>query len=422
MSASESRRPAAYARWVTWGAIVIVALACLTAIVLFTVNRPASLPQSWGAGGGPRFGILYWLNVLLFSVQSLLSVIIGALVISRNPRDRIGWLILLAGIGGGLLLLLEELVVFTAFTMGWESPSVRLLSWLKNWIWAPYNTLIMLTLALFPTGHFLSRRWSLIVGLPLGLLTGLAMFAMLIQSPMSSSFQLPNPYFDAGSELLPAALYGSVRLLILLTLPAILAQMVARYRAGGFIERQQIKWSVIGIAAMLAMAIAGYIVQLSTGALLARILANSATIFPLLGLSFGMLRYRLYDVDLIIRRTVVYGLLTGALAVIYFGSVIVMQAVTQRVTGQAGDSPLIIVASTLLIAALFTPLRRRLQNGIDRRFYRPKYDAQKALAAFAQTARDEVELEALTAEMFRVVQETLQPECAFLWLREERPA
>jgi len=418
---SEPRGRAGYAGWLAWGVVVLVALAGLFSLALFTVNRHTSLPEAWGSAGGPRDAPLNWLNAFVFYLQALIAAIIGALVIGRQPRNRVGWLILAASIGGCVLLVLEELVVFTAFTMGWESPAVQLISWMKNWIWAPLTAVVSLLLALFPTGHFLNRRWNLIIGLPLLLSLGLTTFAMVVQNRMASSFQLPNPYFNPASPVLPTSMYFVGRLMTVLTLLGVLGQMVARYRVGGFVQRQQIKWPVIGIAAMLVADTAGLILDLTVGGLFGAFLTNCSTIFPMLGLGFGMLRYRLYDVDLIIRRTVLYGLLTGALAVIYFGSVIVMQAVTQRVTGQAGDSPLIIVASTLLIAALFTPFRRRLQVGIDRRFYRQHYDAQKTLAAFARTARDEVELGQLSAELLRIVRETMQPEHAFLWLRKDGP-
>ena len=133
-----------------------------------------------------------------------------------------------------------------------------------------------------------------------------------------------------------------------------------------------------------------------------------------LALAVGILRYSLFDIDVIIRRTTSYAILTALLALVYFGSVVVLQRLLAPVTG---ESTAAVVLSTLLIAALFLPLRRRVQATIDRRFFRKKYDAEQVLARFAATARDETDLDALTAELVRVIQETMQPESVSVWLR-----
>jgi uncharacterized membrane protein YedE/YeeE len=192
-----------------------------------------------------------------------------------------------------------------------------------------------------------------------------------------------------------------------------LVSQISQYRTGTRIIRQQIKW-VIFVVVLWAGSI--LVIVLPLGVPLEWITLVS----PLIPISIALaiLRYRLYDIDLIIRRTAVYGLLTGLLVMVYFGSVTLMQSLLSTVSGQ--ESPVLIVLSTLLIAAIFSPLRRRVQDFIDRRFYRQKYNAEVTLTGFAETARDEVDLEAITAELTSIIHETLQPVSVSLWLSSHR--
>jgi hypothetical protein len=206
--------------------------------------------------------------------------------------------------------------------------------------------------------------------------------------------------------------------------------MLVRFRSSRGIERQQLKWfvSAAGLLAVTfsATGVSSFVVGTLPGQSapsLALKVAQDITIITFAGLplaaGIAILRYRLYDIDTIINRTLVYGSLTVILALVYFGGVAATEAIFRALTGQQEQPQLAIVVSTLVIAALFNPLRRRIQSFIDRRFYRRKYDARKTLEAFSARLRDQTDLQALNAGLTRVVRETVQPEHVSLWLRPD---
>ncbi len=210
------------------------------------------------------------------------------------------------------------------------------------------------------------------------------------------------------------------------------AQLYRYRRVSNMVQRQQTKWAVFGFASFLAgvtlgIALLGTASEVSNGPGPGQLLISVTLILVAVltipaSIAFSILRYRLFDIDLIIRRTLQYSLLSGLLALVYFGLIIILQGLFTTVSssfGFAQDSPLITVLSTLAIAALFLPLRRRVQDFIDKRFYRRKYDAAKVIADFAATARDETDLDALTARLVEVVDETMQPESVGLWLKPD---
>jgi len=220
---------------------------------------------------------------------------------------------------------------------------------------------------------------------------------------------------------------GDLILLGSLSLGA-LAQIHRYRRVSSAVQRQQTKWVVFGFALTLVVFTSVQLLFVifpwlrQPGAMLYRLPALTVILLSLLVLpltiGIAILRHRLWDIDVIIRRTLIYGVLTTALGVMYFGTVVLLQAAFRAVSGQ-GQSEVVTVISTLAIAALFAPVRRRVQDAIDRRFYRKKYDAAKTLAAFAATCRDETDLDKLTASLLAVVQETMQPAHLSLWLRKD---
>jgi hypothetical protein len=190
------------------------------------------------------------------------------------------------------------------------------------------------------------------------------------------------------------------------------ASVVVRFRRSRGIERQQMKWFVYAVAPVLVMPIEDYLPGIISSVALGAVLIGLPA-----AIGVAVLRYRLYDIDVLINRTLVYGSLTALLVTVYVGSIVVLQAVFRSLTGQ--DSQLTIVASTLAIAALSNPLHRRIQAFVDRRFYRRKYDAAKTVAAFSARLRDETDLAELNEELLAVVRETMQPAHVSLWLRPD---
>jgi hypothetical protein len=286
--------------------------------------------------------------------------------------------------------------------------------WTQGWFFFLIIYAVFLIILHFPDGHPPSPRWNLINVISIITLGQYVLMYTFQPKIGDATLFIDNPIAVLSvyaEETLSGLLFGLG--LIILALGSIISIFV-RFRRAGSVERSQIKWLLYsGTVSLVAIGyrFATYEPGVSdwTGYLIVIALLSVAV-----SISIGILRYRLFDIDVIIRKTLVYGAITVFLALIYFGSVIMLQQAFRVLTGQ--DSPVAIVISTLVIAALFNPLRNRVQVAIDRRFYRSKYDAQKALATFAATARDEVDMDNLTMETLRVVEESLQPESISFWL------
>ena len=289
-----------------------------------------------------------------------------------------------------------------------------------NPLWVLGFNLFVLMLILFPTGQLPRSRWRWIVYLYAAIALVEVVAMLFLPGPLEGNDLIENPL---GIEGLPIG-RKPVQALIFTGGLVASGSLIWRLRRGSWVERQQIKWLAYAAAVATGGSILVYTPPEALGARWVTSVGYVVVELGVLGfpisIGIAILRYRLYEIDILINRTLVYGVLTATLVALYFGGIVVLQRLFVFLTGQ--QSTLAVVASTLLIAALFTPLRRRIQSFIDRRFYRRKYDAAKTLEAFSAHLRDETDLDALSEDLVGVVRETMQPAHVSLWLRPDLPS
>ncbi len=345
-------------------------------------------------------------NIISAGVAFGLFGTVGALIVSQRTRNTIGWILCAVGIGTGITDFSGAYIAYGTVKGHLLLPGTDLFNWLGNTVW-PLNWVLLLVFLplLFPSGHLLTRRWRIVGWLAavLALLSMLAGWLALIEKGISA---------DAWRSL-----SDNFNLLQLPLTIAALVSLVLRFLRAKERERQQIKWLTYGTAIMAVLIVGSIFIVNDPNSPLDVLIFDLAIMLLPLSIGISILRNQLYDIDRLINRTLVYGSLTVLLALVYFGLVIGLEPVVRLVSGQGKQSPVIIVASTLAIAALFQPLRGRIQRIIDRRFYRSKYDAAHTLAAFSATLRNEVDLQQLRERLVTVVEETMQPSHVSLWLR-----
>jgi hypothetical protein len=358
---------------------------------------------------------------LVFPFTPVIFALVGTLIISRQPRNVIGLLLMLPSLSLFVYVdaYLQPYIDGILLTPN-PPPFLFLLTlWFSNWNWVLLLFPIMFIMVLFPTGKPLTPRWNWLNFYGLGIII---IFIFLITFAESlapgsgdATWTLPNPIGFLKTEWIDVVV---IPLLIAIPIWIVLCtiSLVVRFRQAQAIEREQIKWLFYAGAIFVVFYAPSFIGDTYSQAenLWNLLLPIGMTAIPV-AIAVAILRYNLYDIDVIIRRTLQYAVLTGMLAVVYFGSVVLLESLFENLTRQ--ESPIVIVISTLVIAAFFNPLRRRVQRFIDRRFYRQKYNAEQTLANFAAVARDEVDMEVLTGAMLAVVEETLQPEKVGLWLK-----
>ena len=349
---------------------------------------------------------------------------IGLFLVSRRPEHPIGWLFCAAGLVVGLDHFCGEYAIYALLAQPGSLPAGQAAAWVSSWLWVPFTVLMLFLLLLFPDGRLPSGRWrsfAWLVGI--AAIVGIAVQALL-PVPTCEVCPIENTLGIEGLESVAELVDALVEAFLVGVLGSLaLASLFLRFRRASGVEHQQIKWLVFIFSVLFLGATLAYIVYSATEARWAWSVGQSLLAVGSVGVPIAMgvaiLRYRLYDIDSLINRTLVYGSLTLLLAAVYFGGVTLTEAIFRTLTGQEEQPQLAIVVSTLVIAALFTPLRRRIQSFIDRHFYRRKYDAGKTLEAFSAKLREETDLDTLNNELVGVVKETMQPAHVSLWLSPE---
>lgn len=341
----------------------------------------------------------------------------AAMIISRRPRNPIGWLLLVAALAVVVTVLAFEYAVRAILTDPGTLPDGSYAVWLYNWGWTPLLLVIAPGMPLFPDGKLPSPRWRPLVWATLALVLFLNLGAATEPTlTLDGSLSVENP-LGVGWGPEPDSLSGRGLLVIgVLLLVANATAPVIRYRHAGPIERQQLKW--VMFAGLVFVATLALVLPLDSTNGLGRDVASLLYILALLGIpvsiTIAILRYGLYDIDRLINRTLTYGLLTATLGLIYLVLVIGLQALLRPLNG---GSDLALVVTTLAVAALFLPARRALQRAVDRRFNRRAYDAARTIDVFNARLRQQLDLDTLRTEVLAVVSETVEPQAAALWLR-----
>ncbi|MGH2377851.1 MAG: hypothetical protein ACRDGT_05190 [Candidatus Limnocylindria bacterium] len=395
--------PGAPARVIAIGAALVASALAAASITLIALNPNARLlPEGWGVAGYD-------------AAFALLFAVVGALVAVRQPGNVIGWLLLLEAVLSGIQTVTDSYAAYALASAG--APGYAVAAWIPQWIWIASLGVFAVTLTVFPDGRPASRRWRAVV-LSAPPVTFLITLLWALATPPAA---IPGPPILDPLGLGPDHPLHTVAGMSALALAVYLvlggASLYARMRHAGAVERQQIKWVALA-AAIAGPAFAASLVTalVPTDPAIAKAaqVSSIATVllFPV-AVGVAILRYRLYDIDVLINRTLVYGSLTASLAGAYVASVLLLQTLLRPLTG---GSDIAVAVSTLAVVALFQPLRRRIQDWVDRRFYRSRYDAQRTIDAFTSRLRAQVDLGDLERELVGVVAETVRPRHASLWL------
>jgi hypothetical protein len=384
--------------WLCAGSLLLMT----AGLVLLALSRHARFPPSMDR----------WDEQALAVLEFLGAPILGGLIASRRPANAYGWLWCAIGLGVALDALARGYATYGLLGRPRGLPAATTAAWATNVTWILGLGLVPLVLLLFPDGRLPTRRWRPLAWLTLALAVALPLETAVYPGELQFFPFLDNPVGVTGGVLgwLVHA-FGQVAFfpLFLATLPAAAVALALRFRRARGQERQQLKWFAYAGLILVAVPIADTI---SPFGFSSNRLIELLTTWPLYAaIGIAILRHRLYDIDRLLNRTLVYGLLTAILGLGYSSAVLIFGQLLGR------DSPLVVAGATLAVAAAFQPARRRIQAVVDRRFNRRRYDATQTIQAFSARLRQQVDLDTLSAELLGVVEQTMQPTSVSLWLR-----
>ena len=333
-------------------------------------------------------------------VVNMAVPVTGFVLASRRPANRIGWLFLVAGVALGLSGFSNQYALHALVADQGSLPAGRVFAWLSNWLWVIPVAMLAFLFLLFPTGHVRSRRWGLAAWLVGGAFALIAAAALVIATHLwARPFTSSSP---AGLIDLMIAVLFSAALLVSV------AALVVRFAKSSGEERLQLKWCAAAALVLVVVFVASFWVNSAV----VNVLQSLAFLCLWTAIATAVLKYRLYEIDRIISRTLAYAIVTGLLIGVYAGLVLLATQVASITT------PVAVAAATLAAAALFNPLRRRVQRWVDRRFNRARYDADRTIAAFAARLQDALDLDAVQDDLAGVVQQALEPAHVSVWISQ----
>jgi hypothetical protein len=389
--------------WVAWSMLAVFAVCLVVGLPLAVAN--GTFQQDAG-------------NQVLLVLGFSAFMVVGALIVAHRPGNLIGWLFSASALLAVTAQLAGQYAVYAYVTRPGSLPRAALAAWYGSW---PWFLVLALTLIfpplLFPTGRLLSPRWrpvAWLAGVTTAVLTALS--SLRTDLDIGAGQVIANPIGVAAvgtPEESPVGLALTILLVVLAA--AAFGSLVLRFRRSRGEERQQLKWFTYA-SALLPLALLGDLLPAAVGGLFYAV----PVVFLPIAAGIAILRHRLYDIDRLINRTLVYGLLTAILGLLYAGAVLLLGNLFGGIGGQPPGWA--VAGITLVVAALFQPVRHRIQRVVDRRFNRRKYDAARTIETFAIRLRDEVDLDSLSAELLAVVDQTMEPTRVSLWLRPTAPA